>query len=208
MRLLNIVPIIHSKQDLGSLDQQIDQVKAKHTDEASRLASRQSVDAFWHDVRLSFDSWEIDSRVMLYQDALPNSGHPEQLVEHRIVEELASKGNANHQLLKSLIDRGAKLVGTESIQLLVKEYEAVRKALADGDNAVQLEPNDAAAKILEERDRYIANRIDKTLDDDQTGILFIGLLHRVEDYLPTELTIEYPFGRPSVMWLSSIRVTY
>ena len=208
MRRLNIIPIIHSKQDLGSLEKRIDEIKAQHTDEASRVANRRSVDAFWQEVRQSFESWEIDSRVVLYQDALPHSGHPQQLVEHRIVEELASKGNANHQLLKSLIDRGAKLVGTESIELLIKEYEAVRRSLAEGDLTADGDPENSTEQILEQRDRYIAKRIDETLAEGQTGVLFIGLLHRVEEYLPSELAIEYPFGRPSVMWLSSIRETY
>ncbi len=207
MRQLSIVPIIHSKQDLGSLEQRIDEIKAFHTDEARRVESRQSVDAFWRDVGQSFTSWEIDERVVLYQDALPNSGHPEGLVEHRIVDELASKGNANHLLLKALMERGATLIGTESIELLIKEYEAVRKSLAEGSTTYS-DRGELAAQILEQRDRYIAKRIDDTLADDHRGILFIGLLHRVEDYLPAELHVEYPFGRPSVSWLSSIRETY
>ena len=100
------------------------------------------------------------------------------------------------------------MIGTESIELLIKEYEAVRRSLAEGDSTADSDPENSTEKILEQRDRYIAQRIDETLAQDQTGVLFIGLLHRVEEYLPSELAIEYPFGRPSVMWLSSIRETY
>jgi hypothetical protein len=47
------------------------------------------------------------------------------------------------------------------------------------------------AALLEQRDRFIAERISETLGEDELGILFIGALHRVHRHLPTRVTVEY-----------------
>ena len=78
-----------------------------------------SVDKLWKQIRQMIDGLGLDwANVRLYQDGLPICDH-----EETIVRELANKGSANHQLLVELIDRGARLTGTESPQLLIEEYE-------------------------------------------------------------------------------------
>ena len=52
--------------------------------------------------------------------------------------------------------------------------------------------------LLNQRDRFIAQRIGETLNADQIGILFIGMRHRVQDYLQPDIQIAYPFGRMKV----------
>ena len=105
-----------------------------------------------------------------------------------------------NSLLKWLIERGAQLVGTESTELLIKEYEAVKRSLADGnfhetDKPNESQQNDDTVSLLTQRDCFIAQRIVETLHVGNVGILFIGLQHRVQDYLPGDLVVEYPFGR-------------
>jgi pheromone shutdown protein TraB len=77
---------------------------------------------------------------------------------------------------------GATLVGTESPTLLLDEY----RLLQSSENT----PGQAAA-LLEARDRFIAERIDATLHDDEDGVLFIGALHKVARFLPQRIKVEY-----------------
>jgi pheromone shutdown protein TraB len=46
-----------------------------------------------------------------------------------------------------------------------------------------------APTLLDERDSYIARRIDTTLGEGQTGVLFVGAAHRVEKKLPRDIVV-------------------
>jgi hypothetical protein len=43
--------------------------------------------------------------------------------------------------------------------------------------------------LLAERDRFIAGRIAQTLRDEEVGVLFIGALHQVANYLPGDIHV-------------------
>ena len=201
MRQLYIIPIVHSRHDLGTLEHPIRDVKNQFMQSGTLEQNQRVLDSFWEELKLGIESWKIDySNTFVFQDALPFTGHTERIIEHRIVNELASKGSANHKLVKWLIERGAQLVGTESTELLIKEYEAVKRSLADGnfhetDKPNESQQNDDTVSLLTQRDCFIAQRIVETLHVGNVGILFIGLQHRVQDYLPGDLVVEYPFGR-------------
>lgn len=201
MRQLYIIPIVHSRHDLGTLEQRIRDVKNQIVPSSTLEQNQRVLDSFWEELRSGIEAWQIDySNTFVFQDALPFTGHPDRIIEHRIVDELASKGSANHKLVKWLIERGAQLVGTESTELLLKEYEAVKRSLADGifqetDKQGDSKQSDARESILTQRDHFIAQRIVDTLQAGSVGILFIGLQHRVHDYLPDDLMVMFPFGR-------------
>jgi hypothetical protein len=183
------------------LEQPIRDVKSQFLQNQTLEQNQRVLDAFWEELRLGIESWNIDySNTFVFQDALPYTGNPERIIEYRIVDELASKGSANNKLVKWLLERGTQLVGTESTELLIKEYEAVKKSLAEGLYREMSEPSDRredefTSSLLAQRDQFIAQRIAETLQTGQIGILFIGLQHRVQDFLPNDLTVEYPFGR-------------
>ena len=99
-----------------------------------------------------------------------------------MVAELAGQGSENHKLLASLIARGAVLMGSESPQLLITEYRLLQ---------TQGHTQEQADALLEERDRFIATRIEATLAEDELGVLFIGALHQVPRYLSARITVEY-----------------
>ncbi len=45
--------------------------------------------------------------------------------------------------------------------------------------------------LLEARDRFVADRIDATLRDGEWGLLFMGLMHGVEQHLPHDIAVQY-----------------
>ena len=50
---------------------------------------------------------------------------------------------------------------------------------------------DAVEGFVSQRDKYIALRIDETLRDGETGFLFVGVIHRVNEMLPLDIQIYY-----------------
>ncbi len=204
MRQLYIIPIIHSRHDFGSLDQPIRDAKSQFTSASSMESNQRVVDFFWNELQHGIESWRLDySNAFIFQDALPFTGHPDRILEHRIVDELATKGSANHKLVQWLVSQGATLEGTESTELLLREYDLVRKSLAEGVNRYDEPVNSASTgevveTLLNQRDRFIAGRIAETLNAHQIGILFIGMQHRVQDYLQPDFQVSYPFGRMKV----------
>ena len=90
-------------------------------------------------------------------------------------------------------------MGTESSELLFKEYRYIKSALESKKHPQRfwrtLWRFVAARRLLLERDRFIAHRICDTLSDGETGILFMGIQHRVDRYLPKNLSVQYLFHR-------------
>ena len=79
-------------------------------------------------------------------------------------------------------------MGTEDPALLIKEYQLIKNA-ATRKGAEK--GTDGRSNYLAERDVFIANRIDTTLKDGETGILFLGMLHKVDEKLPSDIVIDY-----------------
>ncbi|MEM7754693.1 MAG: hypothetical protein AAF297_03555 [Planctomycetota bacterium] len=181
-RTLHVVPIIHEEADLGRLAGPVrDELLAKAGAEA--VARKDAVvAAAWDAIELWADSLgDALSTHRVYQDGLPVSEHAE-----RIVADLAQQGSRNHRLIESLVGRGATLVPTEDPALLVREYQVIKAAIDAGRTP---EPSSA---LLAERDRFIAQRINSTLPTGGTGVLFIGMLHRVGPGLSPDIEVRTP----------------
>ena len=211
MRKLLVLPIVHNAADLGRLEHRLEQIKCARMPRERIEASRKQVARFWEELRVAIESWQLNfSKLVVYQDALPLAPATHVGLEIKIVKELAAVGSANHQLLEWLHEHGASILGTESPELLVAEYSLVRKQLgmaenpsSDQETPRNLETTAEAAEIavqladlLNRRDQFIAARIDTTLKQDQTGILLIGMLHRVEKWLPDDIEVDFPIGQP------------
>ena len=97
-------------------------------------------------------------------------------------------GGKNHQLALNLVHQGATLVGTEDPALLIKEYQLIKSATSG--KRTEDNPN-KRHNYMAERDAFIVRQIDRTLKDGETGILFLGMLHRVDEMLPTDIAVEY-----------------
>lgn len=151
------------------------------------------VERFWLSVeKIIFKTLSLPyGQTRVYQDGLPVCDK-----EAEIVAEIARMGSPNHQLLLKLKEKGATVMGTESAELLIEEYKLTKKVLKaeDAKEAVKIEALQQVAsdQLLEKRDAFIAARIDATLQAGETGLLFLGMLHKSAALLPADIQVIYP----------------
>lgn len=171
-RSLIYVPVLHSPEDMGSLARSL----PPPDDYVAQVAR------YWDRVGAEFHSMRRTWRgVHVYQDGLPDA---RQDIVARVVADVDSP---NYRLLRWLASQGADVVGTEDPVLLQEEYELLKASLAD--EAARHVYAARAAKLLDERDGYIAARIGATLPAGATGVLFIGLQHNVARVLPPDFEV-------------------
>lgn len=142
----------------------------------------------WTKIEQEIDDLNLDyPRVRLYQDGLACCGR-----EEEIVRDLAGVGSRNHRLLLKQMERGARIMGTESPELLLEEYELSRHAImsAGASTDMTTEQREASDRILKKRDAYIAGRIADTLLAGETGVAFLGLLHSLAGRLPHDIEVK------------------
>ena len=114
-----------------------------------------------------------------------------------IVAEVAESGSLNHRLLQTLNQKGGMLIGTESPELLAREYALMTQMLSAVDSTETC--SEDAKTLLDLRDEYIAQRIDETLQNNEMGILFLGLMHNIEKKLPKDIVVIQPLGKPNII---------
>ena len=193
-RTLIYFPIVHTQADMGALQESVARATLEKVGRAGLARKTAAIDQIWTEIEAAIDALALSfDRVRLYQDGLPVCGR-----EAEIVTELAQAGSRNHQLLLRLMAQGAVLMGTESGDLLVQEYQLARQSLttrpprAAGVAAARRALSEA---LLQRRDQFIAQRINETLKSGETGILFLGMLHSLEGYLHPDVKVIYPLHR-------------
>ena len=186
VRSLIWIPIIHTQEDMGRLRESVRRLYIERHGQERWEAHLHALEAMWREIRRRIASLGLAyEHVRLYQDGLPVCGR-----EEAIVRDLARAGSANHRLLVDLMALGANLTGTESPRLLLQEYELALRLLG-GPGAPA--PGDAEAfkeqsrTLLEERDGFIAGRIDQTLQAGETGLVFLGMLHSLDGRLAADI---------------------
>ncbi len=175
-RTLLYFPIVHSQLDMGALSESVRKVTLQKLGERVWRQKINLVKRFWSDVENILNKLTLSyAQTRVYQDGLPVCGK-----EFDIVTELAKKGSPNHQILVHLMEKGATVMGTESAELLIEEYHLIKRILETGDvkDAIAIETRQKSASdlLLKKRDEFIAARIDQTLQQGETGILFLGML--------------------------------
>jgi hypothetical protein len=195
-RLLHI-PIIHSQAEMGSLSPTIQAMTVRKLGAKGWERNVSLIDGIWTQIEQTLDSLSLPyAKVRLYQDGLPVCGR-----EAEIVSELAQAGSRNHQLLLRLKARGATLMGTESADLLVREYHLIKQTLADGAPAMmarrEARRQESSRSLLKLRDRAIAERINQTLCRGEIGLLFLGMLHSLKGRLARDIQVAHPLYPPS-----------
>jgi hypothetical protein len=189
-RSLIYVPIIHTQADLGALGELVQRIKIKRLGRRAWNHNAHLIDGLWTKIEGAIAGLKLDyERVRVYQDGLPECGR-----ELEIVAELAKVGSRNHRLLLELHEKGARIMGTESPELLIEEYKLMTAHLAgDRNQTVKGSASQVAMRgLLAKRDQYIANRIDCTLLAGESGILFLGMLHSLSTLLAKDIRLVFP----------------
>jgi hypothetical protein len=182
------IPIIHTQADMGDLGASLQRIKTNNFGRRRFIQSAELVDRMWQEIEQTVERLPIGAdTTRVYQDGLPVCAH-----EERIISELAEAGSRNYKLLLDMESRGAMLMGTENPELLVEEYQLAVTGLNSGGAGGKRQRELRSAALLEKRDRFIAARINSTLQPGETGILFLGMLHAVQPYLDSDIEIEYP----------------
>jgi hypothetical protein len=187
-RTLIHIPVLHTEADMGSLSPAIKERKIHHSNTKNWEHSVDCIDATWTHIEEAIAGWSLPyEKVRIYQDGLPVCGH-----ELEIVKDLAAAGSRNHQLLLRLKTKGATIMGTESAELLVREYRLIKATLlAKSTEAPPPESGPLALgrDLLRQRDQAIAARINDTLRQGEIGLLFLGMLHALDQLLPTDMNV-------------------
>ncbi len=194
-RILICIPIVHTQADMGALNEPIQRLKVKKLGKRVWEQNLELVKNFWTQIEQAMDSLALPyDRVRLYQDGLPVCGH-----EWEIVTDLARAGSQNYQLLLKLKEKGAILMGTESSELLVEEYQLAKQFFAEQISpaaARQAHGKSLQDSLLQRRDQFIGRRISQTLLAGETGLLFVGMLHSVEPWLDQDIQVLHPVRQP------------
>jgi hypothetical protein len=194
-RTLIYLPIVHTQADMGALKESVARATLEKTGRAGLARKTAAIDQIWTEIEAAIEALPLSfNQVRLYQDGLPVCGR-----EAEIVTELALGGSRNHQLLVRLMAQGAALMGTESGDLLVQEYQLAKQSLTTRPpRAAGLAASRRALSeaLLQRRDQFIGQRINETLKSGETGILFLGMLHYLERHLQPDVKVIYPLHRP------------
>ena len=195
MRRLIYVPIVHTMADMGSEAETLKMEYIERYGEAAWFRSRQIVEGVWEGITERLRALNLDYRkVRIYQDGLPSCGR-----ELEIVRQVAACGSKNYALILDLLERGALVEGTESPDLLLEEYNFIKRITQAKDEAEQEAAREAYARessrILKQRDEFISRRIDESLQEGEIGLLFLGLMHQVDQMLPKDIEVSYLIHR-------------
>lgn len=190
-RILYHVPIIHTLADMGNLSDAVRRASLQRLSVKAWRHKLRSIDEFWDKVEKAIEGLSLCfEHLRLYQDGLPICGK-----ETEIVTTLADQGSRNHKLLLGLMQRGAELMGTESSELLLEEYQTI-KAKLEYPNKINKANSASGGKensdsLLVKRDQFIASRINTTLLTGETGLLFLGALHSPEGFLEKDILLKH-----------------
>jgi len=189
MRTLIYVPIIHTSADLGSLSSEIAERGIAALGKETWVRHQETVAGFWRAVREYCEGIQA-SGVKIYQDGMVADGP----LGRRIAQDSAAAGSLNYQLVLDLLDRGACLVKTEKFDLVKREYDrltAMTRAKTMASRLIAVARYKLIkTMLLRHRDTFIAGTINETLEPGETGILFIGALHKVARWLAPDIQIE------------------
>lgn len=199
-RRLIYIPILHTQHDMGSLGAAAQGVYTQKLGKKLWQHHVKAIDEMWAGIKKRIARLKLlYKKTHVYQDGLPVCGKEKEIVNH-----LAKQGSPNHLIIKWLMDRGVMVVGTEDPKLLLQEYNFLKQILKTQNNGQRKKIvkayEKAAPELLKKRDLFIRERIDKTLPRGGTGLLFVGLLHRIDEILPLDIRVSYliyrlPFQR-------------
>lgn len=188
MRTLIYAPVIHTSADLGSLAKDATKRGIASIGEEVWEQHTKTVERFWDSIAVYLDSVDV-SGMKIYQDGMVADGY----VSQKIVEEGIKLGSKNYQLVSNLLKRGATLVKTEDFKLVKEERDrlvALTQLKSRTEKFIAfLKYKLVKARLLNKRDQFIARRIDETLNEKESGIIFIGAYHDIKGKLSKNIQV-------------------
>ncbi len=187
-RILYIVPLIYTNPNAGSMAYVLEERGFALLGTELWGKHQEVVKRFWDSIDRFFSQIEVFN-FKIYHDGLS--------VDGRAAQELVQQGiinrNHNHILIGNLLARGAMLVRTEDNGLIKQEQKYASK-IKLSQSSIEIESavaryRLAQAKLLEQRDKYMARRINGTLKSDDSGILFLSAYHDVISRLDEGINI-------------------
>ncbi len=189
MKKLLYVPVIHMSADLGSLAHEAAKRGMAGLGEDLWKRHQETIRGFWQALEVYFNSIEV-AGFKVYQDGMAADGE----MGKKIIEEGVKSGSKNFEIVSSLLKRGASLVRTEDFILLKLELDRFlkisRAKTVIRKFAAYLEYRLTKNGLLRKRDEFIARRINETLKDGETGILFVGAYHDVNCWLASDIMVK------------------
>jgi hypothetical protein len=189
MRTLIYVPIIHTSADLGSLAKDVAKRGIVNLGTEAWREHQGTVEGFWYALSLYFNC--VDGLgLKVYQDGMIAKGE----IGAKIVEEGLRSGSKNYELVARLLKQGAILVKTEDFNLVKEERDrllTITQAKSTTQKiAAFIKYNFIKNRLLRKRDKFIAQRINETLNDGERGVLFVGAFHNVKKWLAKDIQIK------------------
>ena len=189
MRTLLYVPIIHTSSDLGSLAKDVTERGIVELGQEVWNEHLKTVEGFWNAILLYF-MYIDELGLKIYQDGMVAEGE----IGQKIVEEGTRLGSKNYELVARLLKQGAILIKTEDFNLVKEERDrllTLTKAKSVTQKLIAfIKYKLVKNRLLNKRDRFIAQRINETLNDGERGVLFIGAFHNVKNFLPGDIQIK------------------
>jgi len=188
MKKLYLVPILHMSADMGSLASSLDETAKAEFGQEVWQKHKGTVSSFWDSIGQFFDAMNVKG-FKIYQDGMVANGAD----GLRIIREGISQGSKNYEIIGKLLQRGAVLVKTEDLILVKQEYAYIAK-IAHSKSPKEKEVwalryKVAQGRLQRQRDDFIAKRIEVTLGEGDTGILFIGAYHDILSRLPEDIQV-------------------
>ncbi len=182
------MPILHMSADMGSMASSLDETAKAEFGQEMWQKHKEAVSSFWDSIGQFFDALDVKG-FKIYQDGMVANGAD----GLRIIREGISQGSKNYEIIGKLLQRGAVLVKTEDPVLVKQEYAYIAK-IAHSKSPKEKEVwalryKVAQGRLLRQRDDFIAKRIEVTLGEGDTGILFIGAEHDVVARLATDINM-------------------
>jgi len=188
MRKLYVVPVLHMSADMGSLGSALDETAKAQFGEEAWLKHKEAVSSFWDCIAEFFAALDVRG-FKVYQDGLVTG----EAVGIKIIKEGIGQGSKNYEIVGKLLERGAVLEKTEDIALLKQEYDYIAKIARSKSQKEKevwaLRYKSAQRGLLGQRDDFIAKRIEVTLNEGETAVLFIGAYHDILSKLPTDIQV-------------------
>lgn len=174
--------------DLGSLASDVAKRGIARLGEKVWQRHKETVKGFWDSIDKYFEKLEV-SNFKIYQDGMVADGEMGQ----KIIEEGLRSGSKNYEVISRLLQKGAVLVKTEDFTLVKKERDMFLK-ITNARSLTEkllsyLKYRLIKNELLRKRDEFIANRINGTLNQGETGILFIGAYHEVIPKLAKDIQV-------------------